>query len=247
MIDWRRQLCVFLRVPSDSKDTTLLKALQEAGVKLEEAERLSSVALESRDRVPRFQVIHRVNCAIQGGVELYLEEPFVVRSGPGGSHLRGTKPITNFELYLERNKAISFIAYKDYRCCDPSRLPRRHFDQYEPAQPSTLLTKESVSIISVDFCSALNALAERALVDIPHPTFEIETEFNSPYLWWFHSRPKIPQNEQFLEHYQQEHILLFEVYLKERLGKVWDEVDALLSAGSIMAKYIEYLYVSHVP
>jgi hypothetical protein len=41
--------------------------------------------------------------------------------------------------------------------------------------------------------------------------------------------------------------LLFEVYLKERLGKVWDEVDALLSAGSIMAKYIEYLYVSHVP
>ncbi|KAE9374916.1 P-loop containing nucleoside triphosphate hydrolase protein [Stipitochalara longipes BDJ] len=242
MIDWRRQLCMFLQVPSESKDTTLLKALQEAAAKLEEAERLSSVAFESRDHVPRYQVIHRVNCAIQTRVELYPEEPFVVRNGPGSSHIRGIATITNFELYLERNKAISFIAYKDYRCCDPSRLPRLRFDQYEPVQLSTLLTKESVSIISADFCAALNALAERALVDIPHPTFEIETEFSSPYLWWFQSRGKIAQNEQFLDYHQQEHISLFEMYLKERLGKVWDEVDALLSTGRIMARYIEYLY-----
>ena len=243
-IDWRAELCRFLNIGIESTDGEILDNLEKASLKLEEAERITAEAAELHDLTPRYQVIHRVRCAADDELYLYLEEPFVVNSGPRNAHLRGSEAIHNFELYLERNKALSFIAYKDYRCCDDSRSRRRRYDRLGETDPSTLLTNESVSIISPDLCSALKDLAEEALFPIPHPTFEVENEFPSPYLWWFHGRQQIAVKKDFLDEYYQEHINIFQQYLQDRLGLKWDMVDKFLAQNKITAQFIEYLFVS---
>jgi hypothetical protein len=248
-IDWRAQICQFLNLGSESTDKTILKGLEGAADKLEEVERLRAVETEQHDPVPKYQIIHRVNCAIETSVYLYPEEPFASSNGQQGAHLRGTtEPIYNFDLYLERDKAISFIIYKDYRCCDISRSGRRHNDISWDVEPSTLLTGESISIVSPILCGAMKALTDDAVGGITHPDFErLGVEFSSPYLWWFfrrneifHSVERLNLNESALEH-----VYVFQQYLQDHLFGTWSVVDSLLDEGKINAQYIGYLFVSN--
>ena len=63
------------------------------------------------------------------------------------------------------------------------RSQRRSHGKSLDVDANKFLVNESVSIISPGFASALKMLAKEALEEIPHPTFEIEEEFSSPYLW----------------------------------------------------------------
>ncbi|KFY06830.1 hypothetical protein V492_07707 [Pseudogymnoascus sp. VKM F-4246] len=243
IIDWRGQICRFLNIELESTDEFVLESLYDASEKLEEAERLAAEKLEPQDLTPEYQEIHRVRCASDRDrhTYLYLEEPFVVNSGPRNAHLRGSKAIHNFELHLERNKSISFIAYKDYRCCDASPSAQRMSGNPEP---SALMIGESVSIISPDLAAALNDIAKKALARIPHPNFlDIGNEFSSPYLWWFCGRKKILEAERAIDMHYQKHTSVFKTYLHNRLGATWSTVDSLLSKGKISSQYIEYLFV----
>ncbi|PQE03869.1 hypothetical protein CJF30_00006594 [Rutstroemia sp. NJR-2017a BBW] len=244
-IDWRKQLCQFFDINPDSTDDTLLEELENASEKLKEAARLTEVESESVDSSPRYQVIHRVKCAVDQQVRLFGKEPSIVISLQQRSHLRSDEQIYNLDLYLERNKSISFIVYKDYRCCD-SHLQKRLADKSDASDdsdPSTLLISEAVSIISPDLSAALTALAGEALEGIPHPAFlEIREEFDSPYLWWFCRRENINSARNLLDKTHQDHVSVFEQYLNDQFGATWTEVDHLLSEGQISGQYIDYLY-----
>jgi hypothetical protein len=196
---------------------------------------------------PRYQVINRVDClSSDEGLQLYLEEPWVVNSGPLNAHLRGSQEIDNFEVYLERNKDISFIVYRDYQCCSRERvIPRGRFNRPSLTDASSLLTNESISIILVDLSIALEAIATEALSGIPHPSFDLESELNSPFLWWFHRREEIKNAWNQLDPMSQEHISTLQDYLVGRLGSEWSTVDSLTAEGKISAQYIEYLFVSN--
>lgn len=241
MIDWRSQLCQFLRMAPESSDASLLENLQDASDKLEVAKKLTSMVPESHDTPLQFQMIHRVDCALERGTTLYLGEPYVVNSGPRNAHIRASQSIDNFELYLERNKTLSFIAYKNYLCCNTDTY---HLNQQPIIDASALITGESVAVISPEFCSGLTLLTQQSLSEIPHPIFEVNEEFSSPYLWWYHRRQRIADQEEFLNDCQTEHIALFQKYLSDCLGAQWEQVDSLLSRGMISAEFIEYLYVS---
>ena len=248
-IDWRGQLCRFLNIAPESTDDFLLESLDNASEKLEEAERLAAKKPELYDLPPEYQEIHRVTCSSDRDrhTYLYLEEPFIVNSGPQNAHLRGSKAIHNFDLHLERNKSISFIAYKDYRCCEASSSTQHFSDMSGDTEPSALMISESVSIISPVLASALNDITREALAKVPHPNFlDIGNEFPSPYLWWFCGREKISEAEKLINKHDQEHISVFKTYLHSRLGVTWSIVDSLLSKGKISAQYIEYLFVSQL-
>lgn len=244
MIDWRGCICDLLHLSEDSTDEVILEGLAEAAEQLEDAARAMNDASETQVFMPRYELIHRVRCADTREYNLFLETPWVVDSGPEHSHLRGSRPVGNLELYLEKNKDISFIAYKDYTCCVSSQ---RHRGFGDPAitDPSTLLTRESVYIVSEEFCSALITLVGESPPDeIFYPTFEVDQEFSSPYLWWFHRRKEFEQTIRILEPSHREHIHVFSNYLHENLGDTWHKIDSLLAEGKMEAKYIAYLYVS---
>jgi hypothetical protein len=243
-IDWRKQICHFLKIHPDSTDDILLDCLDFAAEKLEEAKRITAKESEPQDLTPRYQTIHSVRCEIDRQTNLYVDEPFVVGGSQKGAHLRGTSPIYNFDLFLERNKAISFINYKHYRCCGSPRLGKHRNDKTVDPEPSSLLTSESVSIISSVLCAALNAVAKEALYDIPHPEFaETIREFSSPYLWWYCRRQEIAEAQESLNDHARGHVQVFEDYLLKNFGSTWTVVDSLLAEGKISAQYIEYLFV----
>jgi hypothetical protein len=176
---------------------------------------------------------------------LYLGDPYIVERGPHNAHVIGSKAITNgLDLYLEKNKDISFIVYRDYQCCDRAS-PQPHRSEKSPLPaPSDFLDRKTISIVSNDLSKALKAVAKVALNDLPTPSFEVGEDFWAPFLWWYHRREEIVEAQLELDNRLQEHLSTLHEYIMESLGSEWSKVDSLLAEGRISAQYIDYLFVS---
>lgn len=201
----------------------------------------------AQSKPPSYQIIHRVQCEESNNEELYLDAPWIVKSGPHKAHLRGSNTIDNFELHLERNKEIAFIVFKEFECCCevPSSLSRNHPGASSILKTQDLLVKEYISNISSNFRLALKEICDVAIREAPHPNFidEEVDQIDYPYLWCFHGRSNIERAKERLSPNSQLHLNLFQGYLNKRLGDEWAEVDLLLSTGHITAAYINYLFV----
>lgn len=171
------------------------------------------------------------------------------------------------ELYLERNKDVSFLVLRDYVCCaeksHPSTRPRFGNDT------DTMLVQEQIEIVSDKLRSKLASLSNVVFQGIPHPKFghveddeddidngyedESESSDNSddnnlgiyyPYLWFYHRRREIAEAIKYLEEIHQEHLNVFCGYIQDRMSDEWAAVDNLISKGEITAEHIRYIYVS---
>jgi hypothetical protein len=171
----------------------------------------------------------------------------VVEAGPQNAHLRGSQPILNFELSLERNKEVVAIIYKNYRCCEnPRAYPKKALhEEDEQIEASSLLISEEISIISEDLKSAMVEFSDSMLTGFPHPKFEEDEEMKYPYIWWFHRRKEI---NVALERYKSSDwfpmVDLVRKYMLERMKEEWETVDNLLGRKKISLQHMGYLFVS---
>lgn len=244
---WRNEICRFLDVSPDALDDEVFQAMTKASIILKEAEQMKA-KYEAGRGPPRYEIIHSVRCE-QSRTEgrLYLDQPWVVETGPNDAHLRGSQPILNFELFLERNKEIVFVIYKDYRCCgrQHNSRSRAHTEPDGQVDASSLLTAEHISIISPDLSSAMEEFSDIALGDFPHTDFRGGEEMRHPYIWWFHRRKEI---DEALEKYKSSPwlpmVYLFREYILGRMTEEWETVDGLLARKRICLKYMDYLFAS---
>ncbi|KAH6954262.1 P-loop containing nucleoside triphosphate hydrolase protein [Fusarium avenaceum] len=243
---WRNEICRLLEVSPDALDDEVFQAIDKASKILKETEKMRAL-FEARQGPPRYQVIHSVRCEksrTEG--KLYLDQPWVVETGPQNAHLRGSQPILNFELFLERNKEVVAIIYKNYRCCGNSRAyPKKaRHDDDDQIEASSLLISEEIAIISEDLKSAMVEFSDSVLRGFPHPKFEEDEEMKYPYIWWFHRRKEI---NGALERYQSSDwfpmVNLVREYMLERMTEEWEAVDDLLSRRKICLQYMGYLFV----
>ncbi|KAF5586166.1 AAA family ATPase [Fusarium pseudocircinatum] len=243
---WRNEMCRFLNVSPDALDEEVFQAMRKAAKTLKEAEQMRA-RYEARRGPPRYEIIHSVRCE-QSRIEdrLYLDQPWVVESGPNNAHLRGSQPILNFELFLERNKEVVFIVYKDYRCCGRQRdaRTRTHVEPGGQVEASSLLTAEHISIISPDLSSAMERFSETTLADFPHTDFKEGEEMKYPYMWWFHRRKEIDEAlNQHEDTSWSPMVNLVRGFVLERMEEEWQTVDGLLARKKISLKYMDYLFV----
>ncbi|KAI7776596.1 hypothetical protein LA080_004746 [Diaporthe eres] len=265
IIDWRHEICHFLQLDPDATDKEVFDELQIASAKLKEAERAKNQTTIQQGPL-RCQVIHRVSCAATGERLMYIEEPWTVHTGPYRSHLRGSEQVSNMELYLERNKDVSFLVLRDYLCCaeksHSSTRPRFGKDT------DTMLVQEQIEIVSDKLRSKLAGLSNAVLQGIPHPKFgrveddeddidnnyedESKSSDNSddnnsgiyyPYIWFYYRRRVIAEAIKYLEETHQEHLNVFCGYIQDRMSDEWDAVDNLISKGEITAEHIRYIYI----
>ncbi|KAL6799935.1 P-loop containing nucleoside triphosphate hydrolase protein [Trichoderma sp. SZMC 28012] len=265
-IDWRAEMCRLLDLSSQISDDDLFEAIEVASQNLKEFEILKSKGTEKLGP-PRFQIIHSVHCHATGDKpQLYLEQPWAVEDGPL-LHLRGSKAINNFDLFLERNKEIAFIIYKDYECCDgvPSTTSKSKIELGLEVDASTFLTGEHIQLISNDLKLALESLASKVFDGIPHP-FSEEEDYPSigsrdkrmpfqflgekdvrsieyPYMFLFHRRKEVEEVATNQPPGAQIYLDVFFNYLFSRMAEEWAVVDQLLAQKKISAKYLDYLFV----
>lgn len=245
---WRNEICRLLGVSSDALDEEVFQAMRKAAKSLKEFEHIKS-RYEAQRGPPRYEIVHSVRCE-QSRIEdrLYLDQPWVVESGPNNAHLRGSQPILNFKLFLERNKEVVLIVYKDYRCCGRQRddRTRSHMEPGYQVEAPSLLTAEHISMISPDLSSAMESLSEAALAEFSHTDFKEGEEMKYPYIWWFHRRKEI---DEALEKHESTSwspmVNLVRKYVLERMAEEWETVDELLARKKMSLKYMDYLFVSH--
>ncbi|KAK7697421.1 hypothetical protein SLS64_013559 [Diaporthe eres] len=217
LVDWRAVICHCLEISPEVSDQDLSKAMVEVAEKVKEIDSLRAAARKQQGP-PRAQIVHRVECHKWRSEQKYfLDQPWVVESGPFDTHLRGSQPINNFELYLERNKEIVFIVYKHY--------------------------EEEISLIAPELKEALVQIADVALEGIPHPDFEDSRKILYPYIWYFHRRADIRQEIDELPPATRLYVDCFRDYIESRMEEEWQNVKMLMREGKISAQYMEYLMV----
>ncbi|KAK7728672.1 hypothetical protein SLS63_006533 [Diaporthe eres] len=215
LVDWRAVICHCLEISPEVSDQDLSKAMVEVAEKVKEIDSLRAAARKQQGP-PRAQIVHRVECHKWRSEQKYfLDQPWVVESGPFDTHLRGSQPINNFELYLERNKEIVFIVYKHY--------------------------EEEISLIAPELKEALVQIADVALEGIPHPDFEDSRKILYPYIWYFHRRADIRQEIDELPPATRLYVDCFRDYIESRMEEEWQNVKMLMREGKISAQYMEYL------
>ncbi|KAH7464081.1 hypothetical protein FOMA001_g17905 [Fusarium oxysporum f. sp. matthiolae] len=221
-------------------DDEIMEELEAKDDLLRESESLKRKASDKQGP-PRVQVINKIECRTENTYRIYLDEPWLVENGPYQAHLRCSRSIENLELYLERNKDIICLAYRNYVCCGstpPIRNPA-HLD---------LLSSEWVEIVAGELESAWSSLLNndpaRELQEMLDPGGDhLVQETRHPYLWWFHNRENIETWKKRLSQEAQDQIEAFQSYLRTTLGDEWDTVDAMLRKGKITAKYLGYIFI----
>ncbi|SCV34357.1 related to TOB3 (member of AAA-ATPase family) [Fusarium fujikuroi] len=243
---WRNEICRLLDVSPDALDEEVFQAMRKAANSLKELEQIKA-RYEAHRGPLRYEIIHSVRCE-QSKMEgrRYLDQPWVVESGPNNAHLRGSQPILNFELFLERNKEVVFVVYKEYSCCGRQYNSRSkaYMEPDRQVEASSLLVSEHISIISSDLNSAMEEFSETALAEVPHTNFKAGEEMKHPYVWWFHRRKEIDAAlDQHEDTSWSPMANLIRQYVLERMAEEWERVDKLLARKRISLKYMDYLFV----
>ncbi|KAH6957289.1 hypothetical protein DER45DRAFT_569611 [Fusarium avenaceum] len=249
MVDWRREVCNFLEMSDTCTDHDIREQLELASERLSEYESLKRLAF-AKQGPPRVQVINQVECQRNNAERgLYLDTPWVVESGPQQAHLRCSRVIDNLELYLERNKEITCIIYREYSCCGSLPLIRNsdHPEAIHGVVASSLRVSERISIVSDELREAWETLVANDVdptEDITHPEKRKHDNQDTrhPYLWWFHHRQDIKSWSSALDRESQKQIRVFQSYLEESLGDEWAKVDELLSSAKVTTQYLDYVF-----
>lgn len=245
-IDWRAEILRILDIPHAIPDDKLLEAMSQAYEKLRSVDHLRAMA-QTKQGPPRLQVIHRVHCQLSG-MRMYLDQPWIMEKGDY-LHLRTSPPLTNLERFLDSNKDIAFIVYREYKCCDSSKiLPHGEQKEFDAVD---LLQSECIHFLADDLKTAWAIISLTASMSAPQSDVTIidkeepdRGELCHPYMWYFHGRREIEQATDELPLVQQRYIHLLHSYIQDRMSADWDSVDALLEEGMISTKHIRYLFVS---
>lgn len=235
--------------------TVDLQKLQEY-IEVLQAQAREFESMQSRPAPSRYQVIYRIKEweLVQhqdsekkwvGRYMPFFDHPEWVRGQGTASHIKSNLPLTNFELYLEKNKDISFIVYRNFhnesaRITDESGTDSTQSDEsaHRPHH-----TNETVRLVNTKLIEAI-----KALLDSQQQYAELEREFAkslelpAPYLFIYHSRKSLEKFQASLPAHAKDQVSLLLNYVTEQYADEYANADSLLSRNKISPKLLGYLF-----
>ncbi|KAM3089215.1 hypothetical protein ACMFMG_000820 [Clarireedia jacksonii] len=255
------EICRIIDAPPNADNQVLLAMIQGLKERSQKYDSLSST--ETKNFVAlQYKILHRVKCYRDSRKPIlgtYQSHPALMVNENRSYHLHGGQPLTNLELFIERQRGISFVVFKDYVCCTMERPVNRFCPRFrDPAKEdseklSSFVENESMALISSGICDALKVMAEKAnsntatRPDRFYPEFEVGREIPAPFFWYYHDRGIWKEKTPHLKDDQKRHVDLFLEYLENNWGKTYAKVDKLLSKKLITMKYLAYLYTPGKP
>lgn len=160
--------------------------------------------------------------------------------GPAGTGTLHCKvPIHNFDLFLEKNKDISFIVFKTYATQRPQ--PDRIVSETDDVPEITV--KESIKPITKELVEGVKIVlgSQDKYVDLWH-AFKTTSELAAPYLFIFHQRGYPDTLSDSAKQTSQEQLTSLWNHVIQEHGDEYTTADASLSTGRVTSDTLKYLF-----
>ncbi|KAI9650677.1 hypothetical protein NHQ30_000699 [Ciborinia camelliae] len=251
-VDWRSQLCQLFNAPADSHDEDLFKMLEMTRSKI-----LPDNRENSQDKLALpYHTIYRVRCHQREQTHMFLDTPWLATDSPTGEHIHGSMIVRNIAMHTQQYTNLSFIVYKDYACCKPKTNVLKKSNSTNPRsgdseqsgsngenELSGFLEGESVCLVGSELSAGLKRLTRQNIQENSYyPSFNVGTEFQAPYPWFYHQRASLEERRRQLKPELLTRVNSFVEYVNESFGPEYAIVDSLLSQGNISRRYMCYLY-----
>ncbi|KAI0534775.1 hypothetical protein GGR58DRAFT_43234 [Xylaria digitata] len=168
----------------------------------------------------------------------FFDPPEWVGSSEKGT-LKCRAPVENFDLYLERNKHLSFIVYKTHVVPEPES--RRA--SLRPAGTPNCKVDESIGPITEDLIAGVRTLLEsQDEYSELRQLFKGTNELIAPYLFVYHQRADWDRLCGEMTQSSQEQLMMLWNYIIQNHGEEYAAADRLIASGKITSRYIQYLF-----
>lgn len=175
---------------------------------------------------------------------LYFDPPQWTKGQRGPGLLRSQLPVTNFDLYLEKNKDISFIVYKTYGMPqDGSKTPEIRDRQSAAHDLNDAVVDESIQPVSEALLNAVEALleAEDEYASILK-SFRQTSELAAPYLFVYHQRNDWERIRLSLPESSHQQLIMLWDYILQSQDAEYAMADSQIPLGKITPELLKYLF-----
>ena len=202
---------------------------------------------------PRSFVLHRVRCECNdnqyGGTLLstFLDSPSRM-IGDRRWHLQGRYNAPNELVFLEEQKSVVLLVYKDYRCkTDAARFQwqgrlQKHLVTTKPEESPPSSTSESILINSEILKEALIWATSESQSAGTKPDIAFRKEIRSPYHYFYHDRVALRLRMKRMDEEHQTHLKILMEYVEESFKSSYQEANELFSQGLVSYETIRYLF-----
>ena len=175
----------------------------------------------------KFQYLYRLDG------KCYLDHPEWTQ---GHNSIICRKPLKNFDLFLEKNKNIVFVIYRDFG--DGSSVPKPEDVALPPSHIS-----ESIRLIDKRLLKFFEAVLERNWrYDDKLRKLRRTGEIDAPYLFVYHHRRSWKNLASQCRSTVREHLALLTNYVSHHFGHEYEAADTLFAQRKISAEYVKYLF-----
>lgn len=175
----------------------------------------------------------------------FFDHPELVQGQGKASRIRCNLPMNNFDLYLEKNKDVAFIVYRNFDTDSASILAKRGIDDATSGRAAHLPqhTSETVQPVSRDLIEAIKTLlsAREEYAELLRE-YSTSYELPAPYLFIYHSRKSLEEFENSLPLSAKTQLSLLSNYVTEQYADEYAAADSLLSQSKISPEYVHYLF-----
>ena len=212
-------------------------------------------SIQSRSAPSKYKIIYRIqksefdyqhgDKSYEQRGKLFFDHPEWVHGQGTDKQIKSNSPLTNFELYLEKNKNISFIVYRNFHD-NFSRVVDQPGDeniQGDGTADRPRHANETVRLVNKDLIKAIEALlqTQQHYTDLAHE-FSQSFELPAPYLFIFHSRKSLENFQESLPVHAKTQLALLLKYVTAHYADEYATADSLLSQSKISPKFLRYLF-----
>lgn len=174
----------------------------------------------------------------------YFDHPEWVRGEGNASRIQCKMPLTNFDLYLEKNKDVAFVVYRNFDSeMNVTAQAGTDDSASEGAVHTPKHTSETIQPVNRDLTEAVKTLlkSRKEYAELLNK-FSVSNELQAPYLFIYHSRKGLEEFQDSLPWAAKTQLSLLSNYVMEQYAEEYAAADYLLLHKKISPEYVRYLF-----
>ena len=175
----------------------------------------------------------------------FFDHPEWVKGQGTARRIRSNLPLENFDLYLEKNKDVAFIVYRNFDTDSTGIVVKPGTDdgKSETATRLPQYASETIRPVNEDLIEAIKSLLRsRQEYSETLREFSVSYELAAPYLCIYHSRKSLEGFQNILPLPAKAQLSLLLKYVTEEYADEYAAADSLLAQGKISPRLVRYLF-----